>query len=64
MGEDVVGRAFSREHARNRRLVHADLLAMIEADELFGWDRRPHPLRLAITNLRTNPERFTTERDG
>jgi tRNA(Arg) A34 adenosine deaminase TadA len=28
--------------------VHADLLAMITADERLGWSRRPHPLRLAV----------------
>jgi tRNA(adenine34) deaminase len=28
--------------------VHADLLAMVQADERLGWSRRPHPLRLAV----------------
>lgn len=48
LGDEIVGRAFTQEKARGRRLVHADLLAMIEADEALGWRRRPHPLRLAV----------------
>ena len=48
MGDEIVGRAFTQEQARRRRLVHADLLAMIDADEALGWRRRPHPLRLAV----------------
>jgi tRNA(adenine34) deaminase len=49
MGDEIVGRAFTQEKTRGRRLVHADLLAMIEADEALGWRRRPHPLRLATS---------------
>ncbi|MFI7282617.1 deaminase [Micromonospora chersina] len=49
MGEEVVGRAFTQEKARGRRLAHADVLAMIEADEALGWRRRPQPLRLAVS---------------
>ncbi|MEQ7126992.1 nucleoside deaminase [Actinopolymorpha sp. B11F2] len=48
MGEDIVGRAFTQEKAQKRRLVHADLLAMAQADESLGWRPRPHPLRLAV----------------
>lgn len=48
MGDDVVGRAFTQEIAQGRRLVHADLLAMLQADERLGWRKRPHPLRLAV----------------
>jgi tRNA(adenine34) deaminase len=48
MGGEVVGRAFTQDRGRGRRLVHADLLAMIEADEVLGWRRRPAPLRLAV----------------
>lgn len=48
LGDEIVGRAFTQEKARGRRLVHADLLAMIEADEALGWGRRAHPLRLAV----------------
>jgi tRNA(adenine34) deaminase len=49
LGDQVVGRAFTQEQARGRRLVHADLLAMIEADEALGWRKRAHPLRLAVS---------------
>jgi tRNA(adenine34) deaminase len=48
MGDDIVGRAFTREKAEGRRLVHADLLAMTEADRTLGWARRPAPLTLAV----------------
>jgi tRNA(adenine34) deaminase len=49
LGDEVVARAYTQEKARGRRLVHADLLAMIEADEALGFGHRPHPLRLAVT---------------
>ena len=49
MGGEILSRAFTQENARQRRLVHADLLAMIEADEILGWERRPYPLELAVT---------------
>jgi tRNA(adenine34) deaminase len=48
LGDDVVGRAFTQEKAQGRRLVHADLLAMTEADRALGWARRPAPLTLAV----------------
>ncbi|MEE6311796.1 deaminase [Plantactinospora veratri] len=48
LGDEIVGRAFTRERGLRRRLVHADLLAMIEADERLGWRERPAPLRLAV----------------
>jgi tRNA(adenine34) deaminase len=48
VGDEIVGRAFTQEKARGRRLVHADLLAMIEADVALGWRRRPRPLQLAV----------------
>jgi tRNA(adenine34) deaminase len=48
MGGRVVARAFTRDVSLGRRLVHADLLAMIAADEELGWDPRPHPVRLAV----------------
>lgn len=44
MGDDIVGRTFTREKAEGRRLVHADLLAMTEADRSLGWTQRPAPL--------------------
>ncbi|GIE74667.1 hypothetical protein Aph02nite_06170 [Actinoplanes philippinensis] len=49
LGDEVIGRGFTSERTRGRRLVHADLLAMIEADERLGWSRREQPLRLGIT---------------
>jgi tRNA(adenine34) deaminase len=48
LGDEIVGRAYTQEKTRGRRLVHADLLAMLEADEALGWRSRPHPLRLAV----------------
>lgn len=48
MGGRIVARAFTRDNALGRRLVHADLLAMIAADEELGWGSRPQPLRLAV----------------
>src|SRR6266511_2666881 len=36
MGDEVVGWAYTQDSSRNRRLVHADLLAMITADERLG----------------------------
>lgn len=48
MGEEVVGRSFTQDRARERRLVHADLLAMMQADERLGWAHRSSPLRLAV----------------
>jgi tRNA(adenine34) deaminase len=48
MGDDVVGRAFTQERGLGRRLVHADLLAMTQADERLGRSRRPRPLVLAV----------------
>lgn len=49
LGDEVVGRAFTQERALGRRLVHADLLAMIEADEALGWRRRTDQVRLAVS---------------
>jgi tRNA(adenine34) deaminase len=48
-GEEIVGRAFTQERGLGRRLVHADLLAMVQADERLGWARREHPLVLAVS---------------
>ncbi|MGC9540377.1 deaminase [Streptomyces sp. UG1] len=39
----------TQEQALGRRLVHADLLAMIEADQRLGWRRRTGPLTLAVS---------------
>ena len=48
LGDDIVARAFTQERGQGRRLVHADLLAMLEADEVLGWRPREQPLYLAV----------------
>jgi tRNA(adenine34) deaminase len=48
LGGEIAGRSFTREKTLRRRLVHADLLAMLEADQALGWRRRAHPLELAV----------------
>ncbi|MEV4166484.1 nucleoside deaminase [Nonomuraea dietziae] len=48
MGDEVISRAWTQEMAQGRRLVHADLLAMEEADRRLGWRPRPAPLILAV----------------
>ena len=47
-GGRIIARAYTRDVSAGRRLVHADLLAMIAADEQLGWGPRSHPLRLAV----------------
>ncbi|HWS34327.1 MAG TPA: deaminase [Actinoplanes sp.] len=49
LGDEVIGRAYTQERAQGRRLVHADLLAMEQADRHLGWRPRDRPLTLAIT---------------
>jgi tRNA(adenine34) deaminase len=48
MGDQVVGQACTQEKSQGRRLVHADLLAMEEADRRLGRRSRPAPLVLAV----------------
>lgn len=48
MGDEVISRAWTQEHGQGRRLVHADLLAMKEADRRLGWQPRAVPLVLAV----------------
>jgi tRNA(adenine34) deaminase len=48
-GDEVVGRAYTQERTLNRRLVHAELLALTEADQALGWGLRPEPMILAVT---------------
>ncbi|SCF31811.1 Cytidine and deoxycytidylate deaminase zinc-binding region [Micromonospora echinospora] len=48
-GKEVIGRAYIQERAQGRRLVHADLLAMEQADRRLGWTVRVRPLILAVT---------------
>ncbi len=43
-GDEIVGRAYAADRTLGRRLVHADLLAMQQADELRGQ----RPLRMAV----------------
>src|SRR4051812_36015398 len=47
-GDEVVGWAYTRERGHGRRLVHAGLLAMMEADERLGWADHTEPLRLGV----------------
>jgi len=49
LGAEILGSAYTSEKTLDRRLVHADLLAMLDADRALGWRRRPHPLRLAVS---------------
>lgn len=48
-GDDVHGEAFTQEKTLRRRIVHADLLAMEQADELVGFSRPNEPLVLAVS---------------
>lgn len=48
-GEEIIGRAYTQERAQGRRLVHADLLAMEQADRHLSREPRDRPLILAIT---------------
>jgi tRNA(adenine34) deaminase len=48
MGDDIVAQSHTRERSAGRRLVHADLLAMIAADERLGYTKRPGRLALAV----------------
>lgn len=47
-GDDVLGRAHTKEETLGRRIVHADLLAMLQADEALGFTRPEEPLTLAV----------------
>ena len=49
LGDDIVGAAYTQDRTLGRKIVHADLLAMIAADERLGWRRRSGPLTLAVT---------------
>lgn len=48
-GDKVIGRAYTQEHKLRRRVVHADLLAMLEADTKLGLSRSSEPLTLAVS---------------
>lgn len=47
-GDEVVGRSYTQESAQMRRLVHADLLALEQADRVLGFGPRSGPLTLAV----------------
>ena len=47
-GDLVLGSAFTQERALGRRIVHADLLAMQQADLTLGFTRPAEPLTLAV----------------
>ncbi|GAB3915689.1 hypothetical protein GCM10011575_46690 [Microlunatus endophyticus] len=47
-GDEVIGRAYTGEHALKRHIAHADLLAMVEADKILGFRKRDEPLILAV----------------
>ncbi|GLY00388.1 nucleoside deaminase [Actinoplanes sp. NBRC 101535] len=49
MGDEIIGRAYTQERTLGRRLVHAELLAMEQADRRLGWTRRDGPVTLAVT---------------
>jgi len=38
-GDQILGRAFTQERVLGRRLVHADLLALSQADATLGFER-------------------------
>lgn len=46
---EVLGRAHTQERARGQRLVHADLLALVQADQQLGLRTPPYHLYLAAT---------------
>ncbi len=48
MGGWVIGSAFTQDRRQDRRLIHADLLAMDEADRFLRHNPRPAPVRLAV----------------
>lgn len=47
-GDRVIGRGYTQEQKLHRRIVHADLMAMLEADEKVGFKRSAEPLILAV----------------
>ena len=47
-GDQVVARAYTQEQALGRRVVHADLMAMLEADQRIGLALSPQPLTLVV----------------
>ena len=48
IGDRVLAKAYTQEQALGRRVVHADLMAMLEADQHIGLARSPLPLTLVV----------------
>ena len=48
-GEEILGEAYTQEQALGLRIVHADLLAMEQADAALGFSRTQEPLTLAVS---------------
>ncbi|MDJ0401902.1 nucleoside deaminase [Rhodococcus erythropolis] len=44
----VLGRAYTQERALGRRVVHADLQALLQTDEALGFTRASGELTLAV----------------
>jgi tRNA(adenine34) deaminase len=49
VGDEIVARSSTRDVGLGRRLAHAEVLALVSADELLGWRDRAGPVRLATT---------------
>ncbi|GAA0955745.1 nucleoside deaminase [Virgisporangium aurantiacum] len=49
VGDEIVARAWTRDVGLDRRLAHAEMLALTEADSVLGWRPRAGPVRLATT---------------
>lgn len=47
-GNNVIGRGYTQEQKLQRRIVHADLMAMLDADASLGLKRSAEPLTLAV----------------
>jgi tRNA(adenine34) deaminase len=47
-GDKVIGRSYTQEQKLRRRIVHADLMAMLDADAHLGFKRSAEPLTLAV----------------
>ncbi len=47
-GDKIIGKAYTQEQALGRRIVHADLIAMLQADTALGFKRSTEPLTLAV----------------
>jgi tRNA(adenine34) deaminase len=53
LGDEIVGRSFAMERSQRRRLVHADLLAMEQADQELSQRNRASPRGAASPGLRS-----------